>query len=472
MAEPNGEAAVLERRIHWHSDAHRAWGKERLFFYRLSFAPVYDPRAIQRSLLKLLTARRVGSFVVYELYGSWDLLVRLWLPSDVQTDEFSEALEDALEPVDLTHLTGFAVTGIVRHWVWGPGDYPRPDDDTLTTCRPPDFEVKQVNQGDPGPDLLERLGAKHLATEAVHTLGIKFAMVVTPPTTEPNVRQRRQIVGQLTRIVDRASDKHIADLSLYAGHGENFGVALIMGRVDLRHFDALRTALAHPISRGLGPHALGARTVTMVVAGSELRREVLPLADEILDNADVTINEALESHEHHRAEVKGSAFVDYERLLRGDKILVESKSVTDAFIKAVLGMLNADGGTIVLGAIELGRLPEAESELEGSPVGNGRWCVGVDAEWDQHRWDGYERRLDQVLLSRITPNPALWIASIEPLMIEGRTVVGIFVRKPDRFWYYPAVGPDKSRFYVRRGGSTIDLSGPDGDLYKESNPRK
>jgi len=450
-----------------------AWGKERLYFYRLSFAPTYERGKIEAKLDKLFEAHRVGSHIIYELYGNWDLLMRVWLPSDVRSDDFEQALKDSLKSVHLTQLTEFAVKDICRHWVWGAGKYPRPSETTLATERPGDEEIAAVNSGEPEPALLKRLEELHLVAEAIHTAGLKFAMVVTSPTTELNVAQNEQFQYQLAEIVDEAVDKHINDLSLYVGHGQNFGVALIMGRAELRYLDAIGSALAHRISKGISPEAIGARTVTMIIAGPEFGvfKEVLPLADQILVQADVTIEEALEKREHHRAEVKGSAFLDYKRYLQGDGELIKSPRVTASLVKAVLGMLNADGGTIVVGALELVKLPEAVN-LEGCEVGNGRWCIGVEAEWDEDGWDSYERRLDELLRSRISPNPGLWIASIEPVIIEGRTVVGVFVRKPDRYWYYPSEEANKGRFYVRRGGSTEELPGSEADIYKESNRRR
>jgi hypothetical protein len=472
VTEPE-ENHALQSRLHWHDRAHVAWGKERLYFYRLSFAPIYIPEEIEAQLAELFREQRVGSHITYELYGSWDLLLRIWLPSDVPAESFSRSLKDTLTGLHLTQLTEFAVTDISRHWVWGGGEYPGPGEAILADERPTDHEIASVNSGEPEPDVLQRLQDLHLVTEAVHTAGLKFAMVVTPPTTELNVAQTEHFQAQLASIVDAAAGRHINDLSLYLGHGHNFGVALILGRAELRHIDAIGAALAHRISSGMSPEAIGARTVTMIIAGSEFGdfTEALPLAQEILDEADITIDEALESHEHHRAEVKGSAFLDYKRHLLGDNQLVENAAVTDALVKAVLGMLNADGGTIVLGALELVKLPDASS-LPGSPVGQGRWCIGVEAEWGEEGWDGYQRRLDRLLRSRISPNPGLWIASIEPQSIDDRTVAGIFVRKPDRYWYYPAEEANKGRFYVRRGASTEEPPGADGDAYKDSNKRK
>jgi hypothetical protein len=105
-------------------------------------------------------------------------------------------------------------------------------------------------------------------------------------------------------------------------------------------------------------------------------------------------------------------------------------------------------------------------------VGADRWCVGVEAEWSKEGWDGYSRRLEHLLRSRISANLGLWIASIEPHTVDGRTVAGVFVRKPDRFWYYPADEANKGRFFVRRGASTVELSGPEADDYKTANPRR
>jgi hypothetical protein len=93
-----------------------AWGKERLYFYRLSFAPIYIPHEIQEKLLVIFDGHRVGSYVVYELYGSWDLLIRVWLPSDVSSEEFEQTLKDSLRSVHLNQLTDFAGTLLRATW--------------------------------------------------------------------------------------------------------------------------------------------------------------------------------------------------------------------------------------------------------------------------------------------------------------------------------------------------------------------
>ena len=92
MAPEQQDEYPLQRRLHWHNSVHKEWGKERLYFYRLGFAPIYNLTAIERALSKLFARHRIGSQVTYELYGNWDLLVRLWLPSDVQSEDFDLAL--------------------------------------------------------------------------------------------------------------------------------------------------------------------------------------------------------------------------------------------------------------------------------------------------------------------------------------------------------------------------------------------
>src|ERR1700677_5121555 len=102
MTDSEDIGVTLERRLHWHDRAHVAWGKERLYFYRLSFAPIYERDKIEAKLTELFEARRIGSHIIYELYGNWDLLIRVWLPSDVRSEDFYQALKESLKTAHLT----------------------------------------------------------------------------------------------------------------------------------------------------------------------------------------------------------------------------------------------------------------------------------------------------------------------------------------------------------------------------------
>ena len=255
------------------------WARERLCFYRLKFSPVYLPESNRKTFEELFQVRKITSFALYELHGDWDLLARIWVPTDLPAEELDDELKSRLKYAALESMARLDVTKIPRHWVWGEGDYPHPSKDTLRSKRPPDSAVESINSGRPDLRLMHDLQELHVATLAVHTYGIKFATVVTCPTAALTLEQEDRIHTQLTDIVDHAAAGGLADLSLYLGRGPSFGNALIMGRAEVTHFDAIRTQLVYPISKGIGPDAIGARTVTMIVASSEfyMFQEALPL---------------------------------------------------------------------------------------------------------------------------------------------------------------------------------------------------
>jgi hypothetical protein len=270
---------TISGRLHWHSDVHKVWAREQLCFYRLKFSPIYLPESNRQTFEKLFQARGITSFALYELHGDWDLLARVWVPANLPAEELDDELNNRLKHAALESMARLDVTKIPRHWVWGEGEYPHPSKDTLLNKRPPDPGVASVNSGQLDSTLMQDLQKLHVATQAVYTYGIKFAMIVTCPTAALNLDQEGRIHTQLTNIVDRAAAGGMADLSLYFGRGPSFGNALIMGRAGVTSFDAIRTQLVYPISEGIGPGAIGARTVTMIVASSEfyMFQEALPL---------------------------------------------------------------------------------------------------------------------------------------------------------------------------------------------------
>jgi hypothetical protein len=101
----------------WHHRVHEELG-EHLHFWRLAFAPVYPRDSALAGLKEALSRCRVKSVAVYELFGPFDVLVRVWLPGDCDAEEFQEALLEELTPHGLDMCEVFAVDYVVQHWAF------------------------------------------------------------------------------------------------------------------------------------------------------------------------------------------------------------------------------------------------------------------------------------------------------------------------------------------------------------------
>lgn len=474
------------KRLHWHSRVHKDWGKERLYFWRLRFRPTYMRDDLQRALRELLAEARIGSYMVYEVFGDFDLLIRLWLPSTIAAQEFSDLLEERLGPLDLDDHDNFEVDSILRHWVWGEGDPVGPSDARMLEPPLSDEQIAEVNGGQPSRALLDHLREQHLVKDVNPSDGIKFAMTITTPVKGLPPEHRRRAQTRLKEIVDAAGDIH--ERSLYYGHG--LGVFVILGRVAHRHFDALRAQLADPIARQLGNEWIGARTYTMVVASWELLpfRDELPLAQALRDE-EIAIEEALTRPEGLRVEVKGSAFVNFDRMLLGGRDLEEDPRITHSVLRTIAAMLNTEGGTLVIGALEPERYANCEQLAEWPRLGEYA-CAGIHHDWGIWAngrgngrgtgWDRFDRELNKRIADRIQPLASTWLR-ITLERVGDVPLARVVVKRPDRHWYHVhALDPDKrgfasggqrrTEFFVRRGGSSVVLDGVDADEYKRMQP--
>lgn len=287
------------------------WGRERLFFWRLSFWPTHDRELVLAALDVVLESHHICSFAVYELFGDNDLLVRAWLPVQTTQEDFEAGLRTGLPK--LSQLAVFSVTSNVTHWVWeSDGEFRRPSQARML-ARPPDDEIATVNRFDEAPDeLLRRFGEDNLIAEATHTRGIKFVVVVTIAPVGGYVDHSTEMRDRLVGILERAGS--VEERSLYEGVG--FGRFLVLGRVDFDKFERIRTEVTDPITSELSPSTFGGRTYTMLVPAGDFLRFEERLPVEHPSPRVLTAAEALETVEGRAVEVKAAAFHQAEAWVR------------------------------------------------------------------------------------------------------------------------------------------------------------
>lgn len=275
-------------RVLWHHAAHLRQG-ESLYFWRLGFYPTYDAAAVQTGLREVLSTAQVRSAVCYELFGPYDILLRVWLPATERFDSFQDSLIERLARANLNMCDPFQVARPVRHWLFpheGLGLRP-PDEEHLEIADDVQL-VHDLECGNADPKTVAELRENrvlapfrdHLETTDPNDPGTKFAVVVSgdPRLT---TSQHRQFEETLTGLLDGA--KRLEQKSLYSGSG--FGHFLVMGLVKGEPLSVLTEDLLEPINKANIATVYGARTFTHVSGRADyvfIREsliDVIPLTD-------------------------------------------------------------------------------------------------------------------------------------------------------------------------------------------------
>src|SRR4051794_24262590 len=98
--------------LQWHAEMHQKLGRPTLHFWFLRLDSHYGKNEIFATLVECMEEAKAYAYAGYELSGEYDLMLRLWLPSD-EVGRFSELLEEKVRPkLDRGH----AVDEVIRHW--------------------------------------------------------------------------------------------------------------------------------------------------------------------------------------------------------------------------------------------------------------------------------------------------------------------------------------------------------------------
>ena len=460
-----------------------------MYFWRLGFAPIYHRDAITAALTVVFNETDVHSFVIYEIAGPYDILLRIWLPTSTSQSSFETSLRRQLAPLRLQTMDFFVVTDCLRHWVWDDGrDGVRVPTLEVIEKRLPEKEISEINASQCSEELFQRLTALNLLAETPFTSGIKFSIVIPRfYAGAPSVEEGESLGQRVGRVLADAA--HVKEGSLYRGVG--FAQFLIMGKVDYEDYLKIFEELVDPIM-GIGiSDFLGTRTYTQVNAAPDFLRfqEFIPtgtpasqlgaISLEVLLDQEESVEALLGQEESLKLEVKGSALVDLGRWLHSQKDDVPQPSeviAVEEFLKPIVGMLNARGGVILLGALELERFThrEAREKLAAYPTHGKYVCVGIEPDMQGKGWDWYSRALRDPLATRITPSASLWV-DLEQRIFEDVPMCLISVRAPEDQNFYlieDTQKPHLAVYYVREGNRTRPLGGLEADLYKQNRWRR
>lgn len=458
----------------WHHRLHEEWGNERLHFWRMAFFPTYDRGAIQASVEAAFAEHAVESYAMYELFGAYDVLLRVWLPTATTHAAFQKTLEERLLRQHMQVCDVFSVGAILRHWPWDDEPATPPPSADLIESRWPDEKIDKGNQLAVGAVTEEEVGDLHGAlAPCVQGAGIKFAVAVTSPSQLLTIDARASLSEHLQEVVASAASSggSLQELSLYEGAG--FCQFLILGRAEQSDFFALRRLIMDQVNEAKGPGRwLSARPYTYISANEALLlfQDQIPASADRPDPSERPLRDYLSQDESEFVEVKGSAHVDIGRWVHTGEVQ-RADDVTNRVVQAVVGMLNADGGVIVVGALELKRFPEWKGmERLQVPVVGDYLVVGLEIDFAGKGWDEYARRLQMVIRSRIDPSPTGLVA-LSKGEIEGRTLCVVAVQATDREWFYFREANTAARFLVRQGSETLEYTGPLADGYKRTRRR-
>jgi hypothetical protein len=303
--------------------------------------------------------------------------------------------------------------------------------------------------------------------------------VVTSASQLLTVDARGFLRDQLLRIAERADDHDgIHEISLYEGAG--FCQFLLLGKVEAGSFFLLHSMVIDEINKIGAAQWFGARTYTYVSALDSLPlfEEHIPSDVSTVDVSAKPVEAYLQADESQEVEVKASAFVDIKQWVFTGKCSSSEEITNEGILRAIVGMLNAGGGTIVIGALEQKRFPDwrDKERLSKLPEVGEYLCCGIELDFQGKDWDFYARKLKTVVNNRIEPPPTGLItvvrAHADDANLAGVEFCVISVQETDREWFYLRTAPEANeRFLVRFGNETLEYSGPVADGYKRSRPR-
>lgn len=456
----------------WNNRIHQRWAGEDLVFWRLAFFPGYKRKKVLETIKGLMKSEKVCSYAVYEALGLFDIFIRTWLPGQ-SFESFEKKLNEALHGEYLQLLESFRVTRILRHHVW--------DGTSKEAVEPPpqlleapfsNTEISKINKGRISAERQKELEENNIIAKLPAGDGIKFFTIITSPVYSMVFGAREELETKLLELLDESG---VEEPSLYGGSG--FGGFIVMGRSQPDNFFAIPELAGAINDLGIND-SLTARPYTHVCS----EKGVLVCVDQLPTKAvqdKVDLGELLSGPESEELEVKATLKLNLAPWLSSSAELESHDSVANnGVIKAVVGMLNARGGQVVVGAIErkdkfkkvlADQHPElAEYERVGDYI-----IFGVDQEeqFKANGWDGFQLQLQDLIGSRIDPSPA-GLISIEEERLGDKTLCVISVRPSGTRWFYRRLKEsDPVMFYVRQAGRTIAFAGSDADRYKEENPR-
>lgn len=166
----------------------------------------------------------------------------------------------------------------------------------------------------------------------------------------------------------------------------------------------------------------------------------------------------LEMEESQTFEVKGSIKTDLGRLLLGDgksDTTSKKKELLDEVLQTIVGFVNAEGGSILIGAVEKQRFDNMNEERRSELAESGdHHVVGIELDYERGGWDQYQLALRNAIETRISDDLTADVIRIQKLPYKELELCLITVESVTDPYFL-----DKGHFYVRDGNQTRQLKG-------------
>jgi hypothetical protein len=476
--EARGQYYSTGQRLQWHPEIHEQVGHESLYYWFLTFSTSYEWDDLRNELLGLLDTHDVHSFALYELMGDCDVMLRVWLPQGT-AGVFRASMRARLQRFSLVLDLRYTVEKVIRHWPFGE-DGQGALSEVEPDARHPDLElIERVNEKltengsleDPELAKLARAGAigpKDGKRDQIE--GVKIVTLVKP-MGELGPIQKGGLARQMALTLDE--QEKIVQRSLYEVDG--FGAAFLLTcLVPLDDFFCFRKELVGAMAPFF--ETAGIRTTSYSCGSPDLLmfQDVIPQPSTRRRPAQVPfrrVEDLLRLDESMTLEVKGSAFAPLApHLLQGEELLESPSFFSRSVLKTIVGFLNSEGGTIVIGALEPSRFqqrPMINEAPEFREIG-AYLCAGiVDPIYRRKGWDAYERKMSEAIEKNVSPAPDS-LVRIRNEEVDGLVFCVVDVAPGhDIGWHYLDADGEGPQFMVRRGARTVHLQGVEADKYKD-----
>jgi hypothetical protein len=454
----------------WHHEIHSRIANEQLVFLLAGYDPVYKRQRVLDEAKRVLKDLGIRSYSLWELIGEHDLMIQAWLPRGIHADDLTARLGDGTTGGIAVDTLAMAVDSYASHWMW--------HDITLegveSQIRVQDYSA--LNAAWVPPARIRDYRIAGFIHETPKTRSIKFFIRITTPHKATSRVIEKQILEMAQKLSTDGPITHGVTMKVSGGASY-----LVTGRLPLKNFDAIAEVVQARFSESGVLEMLRCRTVTHISAlyAPLVRSEQLlpvPTADVTQKPSESDIEQWLKENESDDLEFKASAFTDIDYAVgRKDKSRARAEQ-THEVAKAVVGMLNASGGTVIIGVAELDKYAKEEL-LHVYPEGEqlkARLVIGIDSELPRSGgWDAYQRSLANGLRKAIEGEIDGWVKFHE-VKVHSRTLCVIRIRRPSKWYYRKAIsktGVASAEFYGRTGGETRCLGGQGMDEFKEAHPR-
>lgn len=451
----------------WHHEIHSRIGNEQLLFVLAGFDPVYKRERVIEETKRALTDLGIRSYALWELIGDHDLMIQAWLPRRVHADQFLSTLGERVSvEVDTTPMV---VESFIDHWMWEDINL----DVAESSVNPADYS--HLNEGFVPRTRVHNYRDAGYIHATPKTTRLKFFVRITNPHKSTNRSIENQIRQNIKRVFDDGIFSNGVVMKVSGG-----GSYLITGRLATKHFTAIGDFFQPTFADSGVLESLRCRTITHISSlYSPLERveQLLPLlaTDATQRPSDEDLGTWLHENESEDLEFKSSAFTDVDHKVgRKDKPRSRADQLHE-IAKAVVGLLNAAGGTVIVGVAELDKYSK-EQLLQAYPEAKqvrDRLVIGVDSEFNRSGWDAYQRSVATGLRRAIDGDIDGWV-KYHDLRVGDLTVCVIRVRRPPKWFYVKSTdknGAITNEFYGRTGGETRALRGQMMDTFKEAHPR-